>query len=284
MQFESTNHSEFNSFEILLTNIQRFCLHDGPGIRTTVFLKGCSLRCPWCCNPENLSSVPQSFVKDGAAGVYGRYITPAELLKEVLKDRVFYEGEINDWKITRADDIYRLPGGVTFSGGECLLQMDKLVPVCCALHEQGVHIAVETCLFVPSKQLRLAIQHIDFFYVDVKILDPVRCEEVEKGNLDQFLSNFEMLMNTGIPVAIRIPVIGGYTDDDMNRKTVKELLEKYKGNILKIELIAEHSLGESKYRSLDMPAPAYVGVSNQLMEQYKDELIEIGISTEICKI
>ena len=96
--------------KILITNIQRMCFHDGPGIRTTVFLKGCNLHCPWCANPENISALPQAYERDGRKGLYGKEFSEEELLKEVLKDRRFYEDG----------------GGVTFSGGEPLLQIKAL--------------------------------------------------------------------------------------------------------------------------------------------------------------
>lgn len=280
------------SNSILLTNIQRFSLHDGPGIRTTVFLKGCSLRCPWCSNPENLLPQPQDYIKDGIPGTYGRYYSSDELVHECLKDKAFYEGKLNSpelWSISSASDIEKLPGGVTFSGGEALLQADALVPVCKALHEQSIHIAVETCLFIPSSNLNLAFEMVDFFYVDVKILDPVRCSSVEHGNLELYLSNLHTLLTWTDekghhkPVVIRIPVIGSYTDDHTNCKLVHDLLEKHINSILKIELIKEHNLGESKYKSLGMQLD-YHGVEEELMEIYKQELSDLGIVTEICKI
>ncbi len=269
--------------QILLTNIQRFSLHDGPGIRTTVFLKGCSLRCPWCSNPENLKSVPEQYIKDSVEGVYGKWYEPEELVKECLKDKGFYKGKLerNRWKISRAEDIGLLPGGVTFSGGECLLQMDRLVPVCEALHENGVHLTVETCLFASRHLLLLALENIDFFYVDMKILNAERCREVEKGNLGQYLSNLDVLMNINAPVIIRVPVIGNRTDNEENRQAVKKLLKWY--NPLKVELIKEHNLGESKYKSLGLEM-SYVGVEDSLMDQYKKELDEVGIPVEICRI
>ena len=272
--------------KVLLTNIQRFSLHDGPGIRTTVFLKGCSLRCPWCSNPENLRPQPEEYVKDGLPGTYGKHYASEELLKEVLKDKNFYEGKLeqSQWKITASDQIEKLPGGVTFSGGEALLQMDSLVPVLQALKEQGIHTAVETCLFVPEENVRIAMEWIDFFYVDIKILNASKAQEVEKGRLDLYLQNLDILLNSGCPVVIRVPVIGGFTDDDENRDKVKKLLDRYRDHILKIELIKEHNLGESKYQSLNLPIPAYNGVSDELMEQYKKELEPLGIPVEVCKI
>lgn len=268
---------------ILLTNIQRFSLHDGPGIRTTVFLKGCSLRCPWCSNPENLYNQPQTYIKDDIEGTYGEWYKPEDLVKECLKDRAFYEGKIDNWDIKKAEEIELLPGGVTFSGGEALLQMEQLVSVCNALHEEGIHIAVETCLFVPANNLSLSLDHIDFFYVDAKILDKERCASVEKGNIALYFQNFDMLMKSDKPVVLRIPVIGEETDDEENRRAVKELIEKYRDRILKIELIKEHNLGESKYKSLGIEI-SYHGVSDKLMEEYMGELSDLGIVTEICRI
>lgn len=275
--------------KILLTNVQRFSLHDGPGIRTTVFLKGCPLNCPWCSNPENISFHPQPYVKGDHAGIYGKWHDPEAIVEECLKDRLFYEGEIHDWRITSADQLDSLPGGVTFSGGECLLQMPKLVKVCKLLHEEKVHIACETCLFIQPEYLDLALDNIDLFYVDVKILNPRSCAAVEKGELSLYLRNIEKLFlwkdSEGYhkPVVVRIPVIGSYTDSSENRKRVYALVEEYKNAIIKIELIKEHDLAQSKYNSLGLVSE-YIGVEESLLEQYKLELSRIGIPIEICKI
>lgn len=271
---------------VLITNIQRFCLHDGPGIRTTVFLKGCSLHCPWCSNPENIISKPQHYMKDGRERIYGEYITQEDLLKECLKDRGFYDGKLVSplaWSNIQPSDIELLPGGVTFSGGEALLQIGALSTVCRQLKEEKVHIAVETCLFCTSGQIQMAIGLIDLFYVDVKIMDKLQCSLVEKGNLEIFLSNLDLLMKSDKNVIIRVPVIGTYTDEPRNRQAIKELLNKYKDRILKIELIKEHNLGESKYRSLGWKVH-YNGVKDELMDQYKEELASLGLPIEICKI
>lgn len=272
------------SNQILLTNIQRFSLHDGPGIRTTVFLKGCSLRCPWCCNPENISKTPQSYVEDGMKKVYGRYMKPEDLVRECIKDKGFYERVVDGGESVESNKLEQMPGGVTFSGGECLLQMEKLIPVCEALHRESVHIAAETCLFVSAMQLAQAICHIDLFYVDMKILDSKRCMEVEHGSLELYLRNLDILLHSGKPVVIRIPVIGGKTDDTENRKEALKLLKKYQQQIMKVELIREHNLGESKYASLGMSVPKYKGVNNKFLEEYQAELVKIGMPVEICSV
>ncbi len=277
---------------VFLTNIQRFSLDDGPGIRSTVFLKGCDLCCPWCCNPENISFSPQPYKKNGIEGIYGRYVTTEEIVAKCLEDESFYVGEISEikeWNIQSVDQIDDLPGGVTFSGGEALLQVEALRPVCQKLHCHGIHIAVETCLFIPKNNLLQALEMVDLFYIDVKILDRDRCTQVENGDLGIYLENIETFFawrdekGVGKPVVFRIPVIGGYTDDDSNRYAVKQLISKYKNSILKIELIKEHHLAKSKYESLGMKM-CYKGVDDCLLEKYKLELFDLGIPVEVCKI
>lgn len=274
---------------ILITNIQRFSLYDGPGIRTTVFLKGCSLRCPWCSNPENLVDKVQNYTKDGVNGIYGKYCSSDELYFELMKDRQFYNskprGQQQTW-----DCLNKIPGGVTFSGGECLLQMKQLKPLMEKLYAESVHMAVETSLFVPCSDLKIAIQYIDLFYVDVKLLDERKCKKYLQGNLHLYLSNFHILANSGRMIVARIPMIGGYTDDANNKKLIYDLIQKYKTKILKIELIKEHNLGISKYQSLidagnqDIHIPNYQGISEDVVNEYKKELENTGIAIEICKI
>ena len=287
-------HSDNNlsTRKLLVTNIQRFSFHDGPGIRTTVFLKGCSLRCPWCSNPENMDPEPQVYDNNGIKGVYGRHYSAVELLHECLKDRRYYTGQLHQpgaWSVSDASEIELLPGGVTFSGGEPLLQMRNLVPVCEELHRKNIHIAVETCLFVPPEDVSIALKHIDFFYIDVKILDKERCRQTEKGNLDLYLRNLEVFYewknhnNQGKSCVIRIPVIGGMTDDQLSRKLVYRLLQQYRERILKVELIKEHNLGERKNNSLNR-SYYFQGVEEQILEEYRKELIELDIPVEICKI
>ena len=285
---------------ILLTNIQRFSLHDGPGIRTTVFLKGCSIHCPWCSNPEKLLHREQRYVKmdhNGKVeeeGTYGKWYSPDELYSEVIKDKSFY-GYCNANSATYLDS---LPGGVTFSGGECMLQMKELDPMLQRLNDEQIHTIVETSLFCSSVQLSIAIKHIDLFYVDIKVLNDDLCSSSLGGRIELYKNNLVTLLNSGKPVVFRLPVIGGYTDSEENRKAVVELIEskaKSYSNLLKIEILKEHNLGTNKYQSLidggnEIMLPEYNGVSDELMGQYKIEIEEglmiVGssIPVEICKI
>lgn len=279
--------SDKSNKPIIVTNIQRFSLHDGPGIRTTVFLKGCGLRCPWCSNPENLVGEIQYYIKDGVKGTYGRYMSCSEIYSEVIKDKVFYGikdkiGEKSDYSISLSSELEHLPGGVTFSGGEALLQIEELEPLLSKLKNDSIHIAVETSLFVPQKKLKVALKYIDLFYVDIKLLDEKECGKVLDGNLELYLRNVDLLFKANVPIIIRIPVIYGYTDKIYNRILVIEFLKHYRP--LKVELIKEHNLGASKYASLSLQIPDYRGVSDQLMEKFKKEIECLGIVTEICKI
>ena len=267
----------------LITNIQRFSLHDGPGIRITVFLKGCSLRCPWCSNPENLNLFPEKYNKNGTEGIYGVYMSCDDIYNELMKDKAFYgefsRGNLNNISLL-VEELDNLPGGITFSGGEPLLHINKLEPILKKLYDSNTHITVETCLFVKKEKLKLAIQYIDLFYVDIKMLDKDNCKTILYGNLNQYLQNLKILFESNKPVVFRIPVIGGYTDGEENRRKVIELLEVY--HPIKVELIKEHNLGESKYVSLGERVPNYNGVSDELIEKYKTEIENIGIPVQVC--
>lgn len=260
--------------DVFITNIQRFSLHDGPGIRTTVFCKGCALHCPWCSNPENISVSPEPYRKDGKDGIYGKWLSNQALYEELARDRLFY-GQI--------DANMGLPGGVTFSGGEPLLQFDRLEPLLHRLRAEGIHICVETCLFVPMDKLEIAIENVDLFYIDIKILDRERCKRILGGNLEQYLTNLDRVFSAKKPMVFRVPVIGGYTDGEDNIANVVKLINRYPP--LKVELLKEHNLGGSKYKSLGRTPLKLDIVTDADMERYRQLVNEkTGVVTEICKV
>lgn len=261
----------------LVTNIQRFSLHDGPGIRTTVFLKGCSLRCPWCANPENLLPYPEEYVKDDRKGIYGEYLSCDEIYQEIIKDKIFYE------QPDESRELGAKRGGITFSGGEPLLQFDVLEPLLQRLKNENIHICVETSLFVSEGKLSTALKYVNLFYVDIKILDESRCKNVLGGNLKQYMSNLDILFSTDRSVVFRTPIIGGFTDDEENLANLCNLVSKYRP--VKIELIKEHNLGKNKYISLGKEPLELNSVSDEEMESIKLALSNaVPIPIEICKV
>ena len=152
--------------KIIVSNIQRFCLQDGPGIRTTVFFKGCNLNCPWCSNPENINPNMESYRENNEINTYGYEISLEDLEKEILKDQLYYKSG----------------GGVTFSGGECLLQFEKIEELLKRLKENRINMCIETALSVPQKYVDIAVKYVDEFIIDIKILDEANIDK-HNGNI-----------------------------------------------------------------------------------------------------
>ncbi len=252
--------------DLVITNIQRMCFHDGPGIRTTVFVKGCSLHCPWCSNPENINSSEEPYEKDGNKGIYGRRYSASELTEILLKDKDFWIPE----------------GGVTFSGGEALLQAEALNGVLKRLKEQQVHIAAETALFVPSERIRLVLPWIDYFIVDVKIMEESCCWKTLGGRLELYRQNVEFLYKSGKLKVFRIPCCPEYTFTETNKELVLEFLKQFPE--VPVQIFAIHSLGEKKYESLKRPMWRTKGMDKESMRGYCSLLKEYGIEAEVIQI
>lgn len=240
-----------------ITNVQRFSLHDGGGIRTVVFLKGCPFRCPWCCNPENLSSEPEVSFKErlcircsprpdggpcqtrpedcptGAKELLGRLRTVDDLLAEVVRDRSFYEES---------------DGGVTVSGGECLLRQGFLCAFLEACHEEGISTAVETTLAVPLADAGRLVAACDAFLVDFKIADRARSLEATGIDPEVRDANVRSVLSAGGRVVARMPIIPGFTDDAAcvasNVSRIREL------GVTRVDVLPFHQLGQGKYDSL----------------------------------
>lgn len=251
---------------IIVSNIQRMCFHDGPGIRTTVFLKGCSIHCPWCSNPENINFFKEDYMVDGVKGFYGLEYSSEQLIKILLKDQMFW-GE---------------NGGVTFSGGEALMQAKSLENVFTVLKQKSVNIAVESAMFVPEEYLRIALEYIDYFIIDVKILDSFLCKNVLGGELDTYLSNIEKIYKAKKKMIFRIPCNYEYTFTDRNKDMIKNFLMKYKNN--KVQLFAIHDLGKEKYNSLRRSFWEHRKLEEADIYNYCSELAKMGIVAEVIRL
>ncbi len=252
--------------DVIVTKIQRMCFSDGPGIRTTVFLKGCNLHCPWCANPENIDLSPQEYTFKGKTGTYGKLYSCDELLAEVLKDSAFY-----------GDD-----GGVTFSGGEPLLQIKRLVPLLKELNTRDISTAVETALQVDSDIWKCAIDLIDHFIVDLKIMDPEICKSVLGGDADCYEHCFEYLEECGKDITVRIPLNYEYTMQDENVLLIEEFLKKHLR--IPVEIFATHNLGTNKYMSLQMNPPDIKEVTSDALESFAERLIQNGSAVNVIRL
>jgi pyruvate formate lyase activating enzyme len=265
-------------------NIQRFSIHDGPGIRTTVFLKGCNLRCHWCHNPESQRMAPEveffpekciacgacadtcpqgaqrlesnqrTYLRDlcrvclscvqecfsGALLVSGEKRTVSQVLAEIAKDAAYYQSS---------------GGGVTFSGGEPLLQSDFLQAALAACQQQGYHTAVDTAGCVPWERFEALLPYTGLFLYDIKAInDAVHRRFTGVGN-QLILENLRRLAVTGKEIWVRVPLVAGVNDTPDEIAAIARLLASL-GGISRLEILPYHLLGAEKYTALGMPYPA----------------------------
>jgi len=220
----------------IIFNIQKYSVHDGPGIRTAVFLKGCALSCWWCSNPEGLYGI------DGKErGVVNeREISVEELVQEIEKDRIFY-------------DISG--GGVTFSGGEPLGQAEFLEEVIqqCKDDRHKYHVALDTTGYAPKESFLSIAGKVDLLLYDLKLIDSEEHKKYTGVSNELILENLmladELACEKGKRVIIRYPVVPGITDTDENVQQIKEFMHSLKG-IKEINLLPYHNFAESKYEKL----------------------------------
>ncbi|HCR3981916.1 TPA: [formate-C-acetyltransferase]-activating enzyme [Kluyvera ascorbata] len=233
-------------------NIQRYSLNDGQGIRTVVFFKGCPHTCPWCANPESMSPRIETVRREskclhcatclqdaeecpsGAWENIGRDVTLEELEREVLKDEVFFRAS---------------GGGVTLSGGEVLMQAEFAARLVQRLKQWGIRTAIETAGDTSPRRLLPLARECDEVLFDLKIMDTERARTVLNMNQPRVLENFRLLLNEGIKVIPRLPLIPGFT---LNRENVAQILAFLAPlPVDEVHLLPFHQYGEPKYALLD---------------------------------
>ncbi|MBE6541090.1 MAG: glycyl-radical enzyme activating protein [Ruminococcaceae bacterium] len=221
----------------IIFDIKEFAIHDGGGVRTTVFLKGCPLRCVWCHNPEGQSIRPELMKKTGCTGCgkclegcshpecqpYGRclHACPRGFLS--IAGREVSAAELAE-RLARDAELYRMSGGgVTISGGEPLMQADFCVELLTLLREKGIHTAIETCGFAPEDDFRRVTDLCDFVYCDLKIADSDTHRRYTGVPNELILKNIEYLRSSGKKYRLRTPLIPGITDTEENLTAIRNL-------------------------------------------------------------
>ncbi len=283
----------------IISNIQPFSLHDGPGIRTTVFMKGCDLHCYWCHNPEAMSSdktilfhnhkcigcneclkvcpnikneklafFDNSCIKCGncsevcfaeAIELVGEEITAQKLFKKLLRDK---------------DTFLSSNGGVTFSGGEPLKQADFLSEIMKNLKDEGIHIAIETALYLPFNKIEKILPFCDYFICDLKSANSKKHLEAIGIKNEIIIENLKKLSKTGKLKEIRTPVIPGFNDSEEDIIAIYDIVKSLNGNI-KYTLLPFHNICKGKYQSMGKPFLAE-NIPEPTKEQmtYLEQLIE----------
>ena len=280
-----------------VSNIQRVCFHDGPGIRTTVFLNSCLLKCPWCANPETSKLTKKYVLNDNCKKEKCPFNIDCNGIKSSMEEleNNYIRCPIGAIEKTQnlysIDDLYKLlindkflyenNGGVTFSGGEPLLQSKNLSKLMKKLADNNINIAMETCLFASKTMLEDVINYVDLFIVDIKILDTEKCLKILGGNLDLFFENINLIFSKEKKVIFRIPLIEPYITNKENMGKIYSFLKTYKP--LKVEIFKGHNLAKEKYYKLGLKYEDVKTISDEDIKLIKKIIEDLGIETQVIK-
>lgn len=269
----------------MIFDMERNSYVDGPGIRTTVFFKGCNLQCAWCHNPESQSGKKQMmfyknkcsecgkckekcpnrletcdfcgrctlFCPNDAREICGREYSICEVLQEIQKDKELYEVS---------------GGGVTCSGGECMLQIDFLEELLKSCKKNGMHTAVDTAGHVPYESFARILPYTDLFLYDIKCYDGDKHRQYTGVDNALILDNYKKLLSAGKKVWVRIPVIPTFNDTLEEMSAIRHFFDTY-GRPEKVELLPYHGMGEHKYAAIGRTNQRFEVPSEKVMEEMK---------------
>ena len=256
-------------------DIKHFAVHDGPGIRQTIFFKGCPLNCWWCHNPESQDLNSEKVIRinklDGKEFPHevsiGYQISVEELFNSISGDKIFFEES---------------EGGVTFSGGEPLMQSDFLYEIANLCKKNGIHTCLDTTGFASEETIQKLAEVIDCFLYDIKLIDNTLHKKYTGVTVDSILSNLIWLDKNNKNVILRFPVIPGITDTKENILEIKSFVKSL-NNIRQIDLLPYHDLSKSKYNRFNKinkmgntPTP-----TDEAMKDLKREFENIGFNVGI---
>ena len=214
-------------------NIQRFSIHDGPGIRTIVFFKGCVMRCAWCCNPESQEFEIQTLIEGDKEKITGRDVTVADIMPEILADMPYYR---------------RSGGGVTLSGGEVLCQADFAAELLLECKRAGLHTAIESAGSLSYDKIEKLLPYLDLYLLDIKHMDSEKHKEYTGHRNELILENARKLAKSGVELIIRTPVIPGFNDSEEDIRRISRFAREIGAKAH--HLLPYHRLGADKYKGL----------------------------------
>lgn len=250
----------------IIFDLKRYAIHDGPGIRTTVFFKGCPLDCWWCHNPESRQPEPEVIERsdDGNSGrifrsesdnIIGRTVSVDEVMEEILSDVVFYD---------------QSGGGVTFSGGEPMFQLPFLIDLLKQCRKYGIHTAVDTCGYASADDFASINGMVDLFLYDIKLMDDTAHRKYTGVSNKIILDNLRNLAESGADINVRIPMIPGFTDTDANLDAIADYISSLE-NIEVVCLLPYNKFGEDKLKRFSKTSRM-----ESMQTQQRAMLIELG--------
>ena len=249
-------------------DIQKYSIHDGPGIRTIVFLKGCPLRCKWCCNPESQNREIQTMHQGGKIKIVGRDVTVGEVIEEVKKDSVHY---------------HRSDGGMTLSGGECLMQPTFASALLQAAQELGINTAIESTGFAKFEMIEQKIlPWLDLYLMDIKHMNSKKHKLFTGQPNELILENARKITNSGQKLIVRVPVIPTFNDTPEEIYAIAQFARSLNG-VNEIDLLPYHRLGQDKYDGIgrEYSLAHLEPPTNEHMEMLKEVAASTGLKVKI---
>ena len=293
---------------MLLFNIQRFSTHDGPGIRTTVFFKGCPLKCLWCHNPESQDFKPQVLHNSERCVLCGKCISncPAQAIE--LRDGTLFTNsdkctacglcadecfncakEVSglEYTISQVMDAVRRDrtfygesgGGVTFSGGECLTMPDELTELLKQCRRTGIHTAVDTCGFCKTEDIAKTLPYTSLYLYDIKCVDSELHKRLTGADNELILKNLRFLKENGANIWLRLPLIEGVNCGETEIADLLALAEEIRPG--RVSLLPYHNIGNFKYEKLNRKVEEFTAPTQERLDEIKAQFEALGLETKI---
>ena len=225
---------DYSAVKGRIFDIQRFSVHDGPGIRTIVFLKGCRLRCRWCCNPESQSYEIEQMEMSGKVKTVGLDVTAGEIISEVERDTIYYK---------------RSGGGLTLSGGESLAQPEFAEALLALAHSHSINTAMESTGFADFADIARILPHLDLYLMDIKHMDSEKHKAFTGQYNDKILENAQRIARSPVKLIIRTPVIPTFNDTEEEIRAIAKFAASLPG-VEEMHLLPYHRIGTDKYKGL----------------------------------